>query len=75
MTLKISALREETLNRQQDILRKPLEVSGAQRERDQDEQRKSEEARDDQKRNPPAFEEYKQLKLKEMELLRWFYRI
>ena len=61
---------EETLKRQQDILTKLLESERAERERDQDEQRKSEEAKNYQKRNPPAFEEYKQLKLKEMELLR-----
>jgi len=61
---------EETLNRQQEILTRLLESERAERERDQDEQRKSEEAKNYQKRNPPAFEEYKKLKLKEMELLR-----
>jgi hypothetical protein len=61
---------EQTLNRQQDILTRLLESERAERERDQDEQRKSDEAKNYQKRNPPAFEEYKKLKLKEMELLR-----
>jgi len=61
---------EETLKRQQEILTRLLESERAERERDQDEQRKSEEAKNYQKRNPPAFEEYKKLKLKEMELLR-----
>ena len=61
---------EQTLSRQQDILTRLLESERAERERDQDEQRKSEEAKNYQKRNPPAFEEYKKLKLKEMELLR-----
>ena len=61
---------EETLKRQEDILTRLLESERAERERDQDEQRKSEEAKNYQKRNPPAFEEYKKLKLKEMELLR-----
>ncbi len=61
---------EQTLNRQQDILTRLLESERAERERDQDEQRKSEEAKNYQKRNPPAFDEYKKLKLKEMELLR-----
>ena len=61
---------EQTLNRQQEILTRLLESERAERERDQDEQRKSEEAKNYQKRNPPAFEEYKKLKLKEMELLR-----
>ena len=61
---------EQTINRQQEILTRLLESERAERERDQDEQRKSEEAKNYQKRNPPAFEEYKKLKLKEMELLR-----
>ncbi len=61
---------QQTLNRQQDILTRLLESERAERERDQDEQRKSEEAKNYQKRNPPPFEEYKKLKLKEMELLR-----
>jgi len=61
---------EQTLKRLQDIETRLLESERAERERDQDEQLKSEEAKNYQKRNPPAFEEYKQLKLKEMELLR-----
>ncbi|HNP98333.1 MAG TPA: DUF4175 domain-containing protein [Bacteroidia bacterium] len=61
---------EETLKRQQDILTRLLESEKAERERDQDEQRKSEEAKNLQHRNPAEFEEYKRLKLKEMELLR-----
>ena len=61
---------DQTLNRQQEIMTRLLESEKAERERDQDEQRKSEEAKNYQKRNPPAFEEYKKLKLKEMELLR-----
>ncbi|MBK9543636.1 MAG: DUF4175 domain-containing protein [Bacteroidetes bacterium] len=61
---------EETLKRQQDILTRLLESEKAERERDQDEQRKSEEAKNLQHRNPTEFEEYKRLKLKEMELLR-----
>lgn len=61
---------EETLKRQQDILTRLLESEKAERERDQDEQRKSEEAKNLQHRNPSEFEEYKRLKLKEMELLR-----
>ncbi|TAH40125.1 MAG: DUF4175 domain-containing protein [Bacteroidetes bacterium] len=61
---------EQTIKRQQDILTKLLESDRAQRERDQDEQRKSEEAKNLYHRNPAEFEEYKRLKLKEMELLR-----
>jgi hypothetical protein len=61
---------DQTLNRQQDILTRLLESEKAERERDQDEQRKSDEAKNYEQRNPPEFEEYKRLKLKEMELLR-----
>ncbi len=61
---------EQTLKRQNDILTRLLESERAERERDEDQQRKSDEAKNYLKRNPPAFEEYKQLKLKEMELLR-----
>ncbi len=61
---------EQTLNRQQEILTRLLESEKAERERDQDEQRKSEESKNNFERNPAAFEEYKRAKLKEMELLR-----
>jgi hypothetical protein len=61
---------EETLKRQQDITTRLLESERAERERDQDEQRKSEEAKNSFNRNLDAFEEYKRIKLKEMELLR-----
>jgi len=61
---------DETLHRQQDITTRLLESEKAERERDQDEQRKSEEAKNLYKRNPAAFDEYNRLKLKEMELLK-----
>lgn len=61
---------EQTIKRQQDILTRLLESEKAERERDQDEQRKSEEAKNLYHRNPAEFEEYKRLKLKEMEMLR-----
>jgi len=61
---------EQTLKRQQEILTRLLESEKAERERDQDEERKSEEAKNNQHRNPSEFEEYKRLKLKEMELLK-----
>jgi hypothetical protein len=61
---------EETLKRQQEITTRLLESEKAERERDQDEQRKSEQAKNTFQRNPTGFEEYKRLKLKEMELLR-----
>ena len=61
---------EQTLKRQQDITTRLLESEKAEQERDQDEQRKSEEAKNAYHRNPDGFDEYKRLKLKEMELLR-----
>ena len=61
---------EQTLKRQQDITTRLLESEKAERERDQDEQRKSEESKNAFQRNPEGFDEYKRLKLKEMELLR-----
>ncbi len=61
---------EQTLKRQQDITTRLLESEKAERERDQDEQRKSEESKNAYHRNPDGFDEYKRLKLKEMELLR-----
>ncbi|MBL0103708.1 MAG: hypothetical protein IPP51_08095 [Bacteroidetes bacterium] len=61
---------EQTLKRQQEIETRLLESEKAERERDQDEQRKSEEAKNAFHRNPAEFDEYKRLKLKEMELLK-----
>ena len=61
---------DQTLKRQQDITTRLLESEKAERERDQDEQRKSEESKNAFHRNPDGFDEYKRLKLKEMELLR-----
>ncbi|MFM9051441.1 MAG: hypothetical protein ACKOKF_03860, partial [Bacteroidota bacterium] len=53
-----------------EILTRLLESEKAERERDQDEQRKSEESKKTFDRNPAEFEQYKRDKLKEMELLR-----
>ncbi len=61
---------EQTLKRQQDITTRLLESEKAERERDQDEQRKSEESKNAYNRNLNGFDEYKKLKLKEMELLK-----
>lgn len=60
---------QETMKRQQDILTKLLESEKAEREREQDEQRKSNEAKNQNLSNPANFLEYKRLKEKEMELL------
>ncbi|MDI1354314.1 MAG: hypothetical protein PSX36_05330 [bacterium] len=58
-----------TLKRQQDILSRLLESEKAEREREQDEQRKSNEAKSQNFSNPTEFLEYKRAKEKEMELL------
>lgn len=60
---------QETMKRQQDIITKLLESEKAEREREQDEQRKSNEAKNQILSNPSQFLEYKRLKEKEMELL------
>ncbi|MBA3664943.1 MAG: DUF4175 domain-containing protein [Bacteroidetes bacterium] len=59
----------ETMKRQQDILSKLLESEKAEREREQDEQRKSNEAKNENLSNPGQFLEYKRLREKELELL------
>ena len=61
---------DQTLKRQQEITTRLLESEKAEQEREQDQQRKSEEAKNIYHRNPNEFEEYKRLKLKEMELLK-----
>ena len=61
---------DQTLQRQQEILTRLLESERAEREREQDEERKSTEAKNNFNRNPDAFEEYKRIKQKETELLR-----
>jgi hypothetical protein len=63
-------LTNETLKRQEEILTRLLEAEKAERERDMDEKRQSETAKEINHRNPPGFEEYKRLKMKELELLR-----
>ncbi len=60
----------ELLERQQQILTRLLETEKAMREREQDEERKGETAKDYEKRLPEAFEEYLKLKEKEIELLK-----
>ncbi len=59
----------ETMRRQQQILTRLLESEKAEQEREQDEQRKSNEAKTENLSNPGQFLEYKRLKEKEMELL------
>lgn len=62
-------INEMTMQRQQDILTRLLESEKAERQREEEQRRESNEARD-MHRNPPAFEEYKKLQLKETELLK-----
>lgn len=59
----------ETMRRQQQILTRLLESEKATQEREQDEQRKSNEAKNENLSNPAQFLEYKRVKEKEMELL------
>ncbi len=61
---------QETLNRQQEIMTRLLEAEKAEREREQDEKRQSNEANNQEKRNPNTFLEYNLLKQKEAELLK-----
>lgn len=60
---------ELTLKRQQEILTRLLEAENAEKEREQEERRESNEARDIY-RNPPQFEEFKKMKMRETELLK-----
>jgi len=60
----------ETIKRQQDIMTRLLESERAMREREFDEQRKSNEAKDEEISNSLQFLEYKRKKDKEVELLR-----
>jgi len=61
---------QQTLNRQQEILTKLLESEKAQREQEEDEQRKSNEAKPQEYANPALFLEYQKLKEQETELLK-----
>jgi hypothetical protein len=59
----------EMIKRQNDILTKLLESEKAEREREQDEKRKCNEAKNQNLSNPSEFLEYKRLKEKELELI------
>ena len=61
---------QETMRRQEEIMTRLLEAEKAEREREQDEKRQSNEAKDFEKRNPNSFLEYNLLKQKEAELLK-----
>ncbi len=61
---------QETLNRQEEILTKLLESEKAEKEREMDEKRQSNEAKDENKRNQIGFLEYNRVREKETELLK-----
>jgi len=63
-------LSNETLKRQQEILTRLLESEKAEKERELDEKRKSNEAIEKNYSNPNQFFEYNRLKSKELELLK-----
>ncbi len=63
-------LSQEMMKRNQDIVTRLLESEKSQRERDEDEQRKAEQAKDIKPSVPPAFEQYIKNKEKQIELLK-----
>ena len=63
-------INDATLKRQEDKMTRLLESEKAERERDQEERRESNEAKTDVYRSPARFEEYKRLKMRELELLK-----
>ena len=60
----------ETLKRQQDILTRLLESEKAEKEREMDEKRESNESKNEIFSNPTQILEYKSIKIKEVELLK-----
>jgi hypothetical protein len=63
-------LNNETMKRQQEILTRLLESEKAEKEREMDEKRQSNEAKNENLSNPNEFLEYNRLKQKETELLK-----
>ncbi len=70
MDLVNKRLTQETIDRQREILTRMLEAEDALRERDMDEERKAETAKEYDKLRPKAFEDYFKMKEQEIELLR-----
>ena len=62
-------LTDETINRQKEITVKLLEAEKAELKQDYDDKRESKTARDIFNPTPPSLEQYKRMKLKEVELL------
>lgn len=63
-------LSDETIKRQQEILSRMLESEKAEKEREMEEKRQSNEAKSENYSNPAEFLEYNRLKQKETELLK-----
>jgi hypothetical protein len=63
-------IQQETLNRQQEILTKLLEADKADQERELDTQRKSKEGKDQSPNYKIVLEEFRKIKLRELELLK-----
>ncbi|MBC8051579.1 MAG: hypothetical protein H7Y13_00790 [Sphingobacteriaceae bacterium] len=63
-------IQQETLIRQQDILTKLLEAEKAERERELDTQRESKQGKDQAPNYKIVLEEFKKIKLRELELLK-----
>jgi hypothetical protein len=61
---------QETLNRQKEIMSRLLETEKAQREREYDNKREAQSGKDQNINYNIVFEEYKKMKLKELELLK-----
>lgn len=61
---------DETMKRQEHILTRLLESEKAERERDQEERRESNEPKQEIYRNPAQFEEFKKLKSRDTELIK-----
>jgi hypothetical protein len=63
-------MNQNTINRQKDILTRLLESEKALREREEEEIRKAEKAKEHSQRIPPKFEDYILIKQKQIELLK-----
>lgn len=63
-------LTEQLINRQKDIVTRLLEAEKAQRERELDDEREAQQAKEFERNIPDAFEEYIKAKEKEIELLK-----
>ena len=73
LTLVNKNITDETIKRQREILTRLLEAEDALREKDLDQEREAESARQKENAIPRVFEEYFKLKMKEIELLKFIY--